>query len=458
MRKLIATRWSILVGAVLLMIPQAVFAAGNDPAQRPPNIVLMFADDLGYADLKCFGHPYANTPNLDGLARDGTRFTQFYVTGVTCNPSRTGLMTGRFPARFARYTADFGFGKQTTITELFRRHGYRTGHFGKWHIGPDQANGTYGIDTVEVIGKSRDREAGRDDELYSAAIRFIRQHRDEPFYVNIWGHATHYPVDVSPNRVRAFSGLRVSRKDFSRTMQLKFDQCEKIGGDINRSMQQYLADVSQIDDNVGRVLQTLEELGLQRNTLVVFSSDHGPAPVILEKLGPREFSPNMLGYAGEFRGGKHQQYEGGIRVPFIVRWPGHVPAGRLDQKSVGSFVDWLPTLCSIAGITDLPKGLDGEDLSDIWKGAERKRNRPLFWKTSSPTSTPVIRDGNWKLHLPVRRQGKPELYDLSLDPAESRNLAKDRPEVVQRLSRKIKDWVQELPATYEKKKQRKKSR
>ena len=431
------------------------FSAGTQAADdRPPNVVFMFADDLGYGDLGCYGHPCARTPAIDQLAKDGTRFTQFYVTGVTCNPSRTGLMTGLFPARFPKYAADFGFGDRSTITELLKKRGYRTGHFGKWHIGPDDSDGTYGIDTVKTIGKSRDRSAGRDTDLYSAAIEFIRENKDEPFYINVWGHATHFPVNTPAEMADQFKDVTVDREDFSPTMQHKFDECLKIGGDLDDSMRQYLGDVYQIDLNVGRVLKTLDELGLKDNTIVVFSSDHGPAPVILGKKGAREFSNNMLGYAGTFRGGKHEQYEGGTRVPFIIRWPGKVKAGRVDTTNVCSFVDWLPTLCSIAGIEELPNELDGEDVSDVWLGADRQRTKPLFWKSSATGSTPAMRLGKWKLHLPRKQRGKPELYDLALDPSESNNIAETHPEVVDRLGKALRAWVTELPANYEKAKDR----
>ena len=160
----------------------SAFSARTQAADvRPPNIVFMFADDLGYGDLGCYGHPYTRTPAIDQLAKEGTRFTQFYVTGVTCNPSRTGLMTGLFPARFPKYAADFGFGDRVAITQMLNKRGYRTGHFGKWHIGPDDSDGTYGIDHIKTIGKSRGRSAGRDDDLYSAAIDFIRENKDGPF-------------------------------------------------------------------------------------------------------------------------------------------------------------------------------------------------------------------------------------------------------------------------------------
>jgi arylsulfatase A-like enzyme len=291
--------------AMLLLLLSGSVVAAQAGSERPPNIVFMFADDLGYGDLGCYGHPYARTPAIDQLAKDGTRFTQFYVTGVTCNPSRTGLMTGLFPARFPKYAADFGFGDRITITELLKKRGYRTGHFGKWHIGPDDSDGTYGIDTVKTIGKSRDRSAGRDTDLYSAAIKFIRENKDEPFYVNVWGHATHFPVNTPAELADQFKDATVDREDFSPAMQHKFDGCLKIGGDLDESMRQYLGDVYQIDLNVGRVLKTLDELGLRENTIVVFSSDHGPAPVVLGKQGTTKYSNNMLGYSGEFRGGKH---------------------------------------------------------------------------------------------------------------------------------------------------------
>jgi N-acetylgalactosamine-6-sulfatase len=427
------------------------FCAGTQAAdEQPPNIVFLFADDLGYGDLGCYGHPCARTPAIDQLAKEGTRFTQFYVTGVTCNPSRTGLMTGLFPARFRKYAADFGFGDRITITDLLKKRGYKTGHFGKWHIGPDDSDGTYGIDTVKTIGKSRDRAAGRDDDLYSAAIDFIEENKDGPFYVNVWGHATHFPVNTPAELADQFKDVTVQRKDFSPTMQHKFDECLKIGGNIDESMRQYLGDVYQIDLNVGRVLKVLDELGLRENTIVVFSSDHGPAPVILGKKGAREFSNNMLGYAGQFRGGKHDQYEGGTRVPFIIRWPGRVKAERVDSSNVCSFVDWLPTLCSIAGIEELPLQLDGEDVSDIWLGADRERMKPLFWKSSATGSTPAMRVGKWKLHLPRKQRGDPELYDLYLDPSESNNIAEAHAEVVGRLGKSLRTWVAKLPESYAK--------
>ena len=419
-----------------------------------PNIVFMFADDLGYADLGCYGHPYAKTQYIDQLANEGTRFTQFYVTGVTCNPSRTGLMTGRHPARFRKYAADFGFAGRVTITELLKERGYSTGHFGKWHMGPVDAPGTYGIEKIDTIGKSQDRSLGRDTDLYTEAIKFIRSHKDGPFYINIWGHATHYAVDTPKNLASIFSDVKVTRQDFSATMQHKFKESAEIDPNLDDSMQQYLGDVYQIDQNVGRVMAVLEELGLAENTIVVFSSDHGPAPVGLANKGIREFSKNMLGYAGELRGGKHSQFEGGVRVPFIIRWPEKVKAGHVDSVNVGSFIDWLPTLCSLAGIDALPTGLDGEDISDMWLGATRKRTTPLFWKTSAAGGAPSMREGQWKLHLSHKQKGGCQLYDLLSDPSESKNVIDEFPEIATRMRKDLRRWVAELPEKYVKKENR----
>ena len=187
----------MLISSVLLCMAPAIVVA------ETPNIVFMFADDLGYGDLGCYGHPYAQTPALDQLATEGTRFTQAYVTGKTCNPSRTGFMTARAPQRYVQRTDDYGFGERITITELLKDHGYRTGHFGKWHIGPVETPGTYGIDEIDTPSGNGDALVGRDGTLYNNAIAFIDNHTQNhpgvPFYVNIWGHSTHSKVNPRMN-------------------------------------------------------------------------------------------------------------------------------------------------------------------------------------------------------------------------------------------------------------------
>jgi N-acetylgalactosamine-6-sulfatase len=434
-------------------------------AHQRPNIVFILADDLGYGDLDCYGHPYAQTPNLDRLAAEGTRYEQFYVAGVTCCPSRTGFMTGQFPARFARYPADFGFGDQLTVTEMLHNAGYRTGHFGKWHIGPDDRPGTYGIDRVndgDTSGRRHEtNQRGRDAHVFDQAIRFIedcaRSHPDQPFYVNVWGHISHFPVNPAARFSARFRDLMVDESLFSSFMQEKFAIARELGGDIHEGMKQYLGDVYSLDEDCGRLLAKLDELGLRDNTLVVFSSDQGAAPVNFvsqRKFGPKErYRVNMLGSSGPYRGGKHTQFEGGVRVPFILRWPGHVPPGRVDSQSVIAAVDWLPTLSRIAGASIDPapaKRLDGEDVSGALFGSVHKRSKPLFWKTSNENARVTIRAGKWKLHQGRRRREAPQLFDISRDPEERRNLAAAFPDMVNDLEAKIEAWNATLPQSYEK--------
>lgn len=420
-----------------------------------PNIVLLFADDLGYGDLGCYGHPYVQTPNIDKLAAQGTRFTQAYVTGITCGPSRTGLMTGKFPASFQNNAGDFGFGKRVAITQLLKQRGYATGHFGKWHIGPVEKDGTYGIDQVGG-DRERDNANGRDNYLYSNAIEFIKANKDKPFYINVWGHSTHYPVAPPKKFARRYAGLEVDPADFGPTVLDKFADVKEMRQDIHVGMRNYCADVSALDHEVGRIMKTLDELGIADHTIVVFSSDHGPAPVGNNK-DKRNFNAalksNMLGSPGPHRGGKHTMLEGGVRVPFIIRWPGNVSTGRVDSESVISTVDWLPTLASITGIQIDTNDFDGEDVSPVWLDKQRHtRTKPLLWRTSSSSASVGIRHGKWKMYTARDgRRGEPlQLYDVIADPLEQKNLAADRPGVVKQLTEMIDAWRASLPTEYRK--------
>ncbi|MEO0416132.1 MAG: sulfatase-like hydrolase/transferase, partial [Verrucomicrobiota bacterium] len=374
---------------------------------------------------------------------------RFYVSGVTCCPSRTGFMTGVHTARYQKYPSGHGFGDQLTVTELLKKRGYHIGHYGKWHIGPEKGT-VYGIDEYGPEAKHKGDPRGRDAVEYDEAIEFIERNADKPFYLNIWGHITHYAVNAPDDQVAALSDLTVDRSDFSETMQHKFEECDKINRSVDEGMREYVAELQALDSHVQRVLDTLEKLNLTENTIVAFSSDHGPAPVILasDKKGEKPFAGNMLGYAGELRGGKHSQYEGGVRSPFIVRWPKKIPAGRVDTQNITSGLDWLPTLCSIAGVEKIPDNVDGEDVSSVWFGENRDREKPLFWKTSSTGAAPSMLDGNWKLHLNRKNKGGPELYDLTADPSESNNIIEDHPEIAKKMIKKTRDWVSTLPTEY----------
>jgi N-acetylgalactosamine-6-sulfatase len=222
-------------------------------------------------------------------------------------------------------------------------------------------------------------------------------------------------------------------------------------------MRHYLGDVYSLDEECGRLLAKLDELGLRENTLVVFSSDQGAAPVNFvgkKKLGPKEkYRVNMLGSSGPFRGGKHTQWEGGVRVPYIVRWPGRIAPSRVDSHSVIAAVDWLPTLSHITGSqVELPAAsrLDGEDISSAYFGSGHVRSKPLFWKTSNANAPVAVRDGKWKLHQGRRRREATQLFDLSVDPAERRDVAAEHPDVVKDLEAKIEAWNATLPQSYDK--------
>ncbi len=440
---------------LLLSLCSMLLFVAHASAQQKPNIVFLLADDLGGSDLHCYGHPYSRTPNIDSLAKDGTRFTQFYAMGATCCPTRTALMTSKFAASYAKYPANGGFGERVTITELLKKQGYATGHFGKWHIGPESKPGTYGIDAIsggdEEGGKKKKvaDERGRDAHIYDDAIKFIEKNKSGPFYVNVWGHISHNPVNPIDSLVKRWSDLKVKDADFPEQMRMKIDEVRKAGGDVDDAMRRYLADVEALDDNVGMILKRLDELGLRESTLVVFSTDQG-ADMTKASQGGLRF--NQMGFNGALRGGKHTHWEGGVRCPWIVRWPSHVPAGRTDEQSVISGVDWLPTLCAIAGVKINADDFEGEDASAAWLGkAPHVRTKPLFWKTSSTGSEVYIREGPWKLRYPTRKNGgELELYDILADAAESKNLADKNSDIVKKLSATIEAWIATLPKDYEK--------
>lgn len=434
-----------------LFVLTAIFFLGTGsptaaPAAEKPNIVFLLADDLGYGDLGCTGHPYARTPTIDQLAKEGTLFHNFYVAGATCCPSRTGLMTSRYPARFQKYPASFGFSGAVTVTDLLKQNGYRTGHFGKWHIGDEHKAGTFSLDTIQVLkGGIRDMR-GRDAGIADAAIDFIQKNKEGPFYINVWFHTPHNPVQPSKAFADRFADISVKREDFTNPDVRKFfDLYEKLGGNLQDGMRNYLGDISQLDDQIGRVLKTLDDLGLRKNTLVVFTSDNGPGNGTRED-GRR--AENSLGSAGPLRERKFSLHDGGIRLPFIVRWPGHVPEGKVNAKSVIAGVDWLPTLCTLAEVKVEADKFDGEDVSDMWLGKERARGKDLFWKISRPNSPTVIRRANWKLYQPHR--GQAELYDMGNDPGERTDIANLHPAIVKELAAALQRWNAELPKKYEK--------
>jgi arylsulfatase A-like enzyme len=439
-----------LTCVLFLVLAVVVGGCRSTPTVERPNIILILADDLGYGDLGCTGHPYAWTPAIDKLAADGTLFLRYYQLGATCVPTRTALMTGLFPAAFHKYPSEFDLDGAVTVTELLKQNGYVTGQYGKWHIGRVHEPGTYGIDSVRVIEPSQRDPEGRDAEIAFAAIDFMRANTERPFYLNIWCTSTHARVSPPASFVERFEQLVVRRSDFPNPdMQRHFNLYESLGGDLNRGMRNYLAEVLQLDLQVRRVLTALDELGLREKTLVAFTSDNGPMECVMTEPGQEQptLIENMLGSAGPFRDRKHSFYDGGIHQPLIIRWPGRVTAGRVDSTSVIAGVDWLPTVCTVAGVEIDPDAFDGEDVSDVWLGRVKERRKDILWKGFHPAATPVILRGTWKLHVPPG--APPELYNLAKDPGERRNLASRRPEITEELRAAVLRWDSTLPTSYE---------
>lgn len=441
---------------VLAAMPALALAAEASPSR--PNIVFILADDLGWGDLRCYGNLPAKTPNLDRLARDGTLFTQFYVSAAVCSPSRAAFMTGQFPGRLGIHTVISGVGrnrqtgspdfldpKVPCLTRLLKDAGYANGHFGKWHLGSNAKNcplpGAYGIDDHRTTTTARGAPTWDDanapeaksrstTQIIDETIRFITENRDKPFYVNVWTRLPHSPLHPSEEQLKPYQHLKPDPD-------LPYLSAQQI----------YLASITDIDAQVGRLLDKLSELGLEKKTLVAFSSDNGP-----EDIAARNAGYSGVGSPGPFRGRKRSLYEGGVRVPFIVRWPGQVPAGRVSD-AVTSAVDWLPTICALAG-SALPKETthDGEDIADILRGAERPRQEPLFWEWRFPilghslNRSPIgaVREGKWKLLMNPDRS-RIELYDIPSDPVETLNVAAQHPDVVERLAKKLSDWESSLP-------------
>jgi len=469
-RDFVKTAGALVLAASVLGPPAfGQEAISQEPrALSKPNVIFILADDQGWGDLNVYGHPYLKTPNLDRLAAEGTRFAQFHVNATVCSPSRTAFMTGHFPARHKvhghfdnhkvneeRDMPNWLDPDVTTVTDLVKSAGYVTGHFGKWHLcGANDTNapspGAYGIDDHRTIvsnshGWRNDNFQPSEflprstDLFVDEAIRFIQAHKAESFYLNLWTQIPHEKLMPTPEQLEVYKDLQPDKDDFDSWMRNYVGKAKN----LDQQMKIYCASVTSLDKAIGRLLAALDELGLTDDTFVFFASDNGP-----EEMG----FGNSVGSPGPFRGRKRSMYEGGIRVPAIARWPGHIPAGRVDSTSVFSAVDWLPTISSITGIPMPDIKPDGEDVSDILKGTSRPHNKPIMWEWRfkvfgvDPQQPPqlAIRDGQWKLFINPDGS-KVELYDIPADPEERNNVAEANPAVVQRLKIALLDWKKTLP-------------
>lgn len=424
---------------------------------RRPNIVVLLADDLGWRDLGVTGSRYYETPHLDRMAAEGLRFTQAYAAAPVCAPTRAALMTGKAPARLnltAVFDRDGGREallppvwdselalEEVTLAERLRRLGYRTALMGKWHLGrgPERWPEAQGFDVnlggcdlgrppryFSPYGNPRlaDGPEGEylTDRLAEEAAAFIRAQEPEvPFYLQLSFYSPHAPLEAPEGEIDRF-----------RTKARDGGQKEPV----------YAAMIARMDAAVGRVLASLEEAGVAPSTLVVFTSDNGG----VRTLGTLEITDNA-----PLRGEKFQLYEGGIRVPLIVRWPGVAPRGETTGQ-LTSTEDLLPTLMAAAGAPLGEEEADGRNLLPVWKEGERVRwERDLAWhyphymprQDMRPAS--AYRSGPYKL-IYHYEEARLELFDLPADPGETANLAGERPELALELYGKLEDWLRRTGA------------
>lgn len=463
-----------LLTALLIAPLAALHAAESNAPAGKPNVIFILTDDQGWGDARFAGHPYVKTPNLDRLAAGGTWFKQFYVAATVCSPSRVAFMTSHYPARHqihghfsdhpsnaARSMPNWLDPEVITLPDLLKSAGYATAHFGKWHLGggpgappPEQS----GFDVSKTVGSTGPSLGNEATEPYFRAkstrlivdetIQFIRQHRESPFYVNVWTLLPHALLKPTPEQLAVYADLQPKAGDpaFGPWMQKYLAKAK----DLRSQMQVYCASLTDLDTQIGRLLNALDEMNLVEKTLIVFSSDNGPEDYrISNAANAGTGSPGIL------RGRKRSMYEGGIRTFGLVRWPGRIPAGRVDETSVVGAVDFLPTVAALAGVK-LPESIkpDGEDLSLLWLGKARPvRTNPLHWEwifnvqgSADGYMPPMlaIRDGDWKLFVNHNGTGA-QLYNIAKDPGETHDLGAQHPAEVKSLTAKALAWVKTLP-------------
>lgn len=446
--------WSRRMFLGTLGATAAQFTLGMTSAaskRRPPNVILMLTDDQGSVDVGCYGATDLHTPHMDSLAERGVRFTQFYVASTICSPSRGALLTGRYPQRNGLAT-NAGAGGETglpvdevLLSELFKEQGYRTGIFGKWHLGMPEEMGPIRRGFDEFFGHKvgcidnyshffywsgpNRHDLWRDEEYVRAdgeffpdlmtreACRFLDENQDNPFFLYLPYNLPHYPMQAEEPFVDLY------------------------GDDIDEPRRRYAAFLSNLDDHIGQVMAKVDDLGLRDNTIVLFLSDNG------HSVEERAFYGG--GSAGPYRGHKFTFWEGGIRMPCIVSWPGVIPEGEVrDQTTIA--MDWLPTIAAYCGLHLPDRTLDGHDIRAIINDAQAASpHEVLHWMVHRHWA---VLKGDWKLVCNVPdtpladttiRGEELFLANLREDPGETHNLAEAHPEIVAELTRLHHAWLED---------------
>lgn len=422
----------------------------------PPNIIYIMADDLGYGDLGCYGQEILKTPQLDRMADQGMKLTNHYAGNSVCRPSRLCLWTGMDP-RHAKVIGNQSYVMQesdTTVAELLKQAGYTTGGVGKWAMAAEGKGhpNDHGFDfwmgfldqgaahnhypehlwrnrervtlPGNVVGSQEEPFRGRvsirketyaHDVMTDEALEFIRRESDGPFLLHV-----HWTIPHANNEAGRALGDGMEVPSYGPFAELPWPNPEK----------GFAAMIRRIDRDVGRILDLLREQGIAEHTLVIFTSDNGP-----HHEGGHDHA--FFDSNGPLRGYKRDLYEGGIRVPFIAWWPGQIVAGSSSDYP-SAFWDFLPTACEIAGI-EPPAGIDGLSYLPVLKGFNEPGRDALFWKFDMNSVVKrAVRSGNWKL-VQVAEDAPWELYDLDTDIGETKDLAKDHPDVVRSLTKRLED-------------------
>ena len=461
-----------LYSALLALGFSAASICGSAAATSHPNILIILTDDMGYGDLTCNGPGVGvQTVNIDKLAKQGTRFTQYYAPAPICSPSRAGLLTGRFPStvRLNSYLQaragninceqdDWLDPEIPTLPRVMKAAGYATAHVGKWHLGGGRDVTTapkfaaYGYDEgvgtwespepdaklgIKFAPWDKREEPGqvprhkRTEYMVDRSLDFMRRHATQPWFITLWPDDVHIPHRPSPEMMAKYGASEDPKKTPRKNFQGVLEE---------------------YDRQIGRLLDSMTTMGLDQKTIVIFASDNGPDP----PLGTER--------TGGYRGMKMSLYEGGFREPFIIRWPGHVPVGAVNNASLLCGIDLFPSLCKMAGVevpSDATQGFSGEDMSPAFLGKQQKRTKPLYWEygrkengygypqvVNGRSPNVAVRDGDTKVIINADGSGR-EVYDIKSNPHETTGSVVAATAKVDEMTSNALQWRKSLPARQE---------